>query len=114
MHDGSRPAVREAARSDGAGGPWRTALAGPESAEQFGGGLVGGAEAGAERVAGDRLPVLALVLSGSSPCEREQRLVPRVLRMVRSSRLGRLAGAAVRAGDEAGAAGGAARRGARS
>jgi hypothetical protein len=64
MHNGRRAAVREAARSGGAGGRWRTALAGPEPAEQLGGGLVGDAEAGAERVAGDRLPVLALVLIG--------------------------------------------------
>jgi hypothetical protein len=46
------------AGSGGACGPWREALVGAELAEQFGGGLVGDAEAGAERVGGDRLPVL--------------------------------------------------------
>jgi hypothetical protein len=44
--------------SGGARGSRRAALAGAELAEQFGGGLVGDAEAGAERVAGDRLAVL--------------------------------------------------------
>ena len=51
-------------------------LVGSELAEQFGGGLVGDAEAGAELVAGDRLAVLVLVLGGGPAREREQRLVP--------------------------------------
>ena len=54
----------------------RPALAGAELAQQLGGGLVGDAEAGAELVAGDRLPVLVLVLRGGPPRRRQERLVP--------------------------------------
>ncbi|HEX2744812.1 MAG TPA: hypothetical protein VHN16_10475, partial [Streptosporangiaceae bacterium] len=43
---------------------WQAFLAGAEVAQQVGGGLGGHAEAGAERVAGDGLPVLVLVLGG--------------------------------------------------
>jgi hypothetical protein len=43
---------------------------GSEVVEQIGGGLVGDAEAGAERVAGDRLAVLVLVLGGGAASER--------------------------------------------
>jgi len=50
--------------SGGAGGSRRLALVGAELAQQLGGGLVGDAEPGAQRVAGDRLAVLALVLGG--------------------------------------------------
>jgi hypothetical protein len=60
-------------------------LACAELAEQFGGGVVGDAEAGAERVAGDRLAVLVLVLGGGPAGEREQRLVPGVLGLVPAS-----------------------------
>jgi len=64
---GRRPALRrpgpparrgEAAGSGGAEGCRRLALARAELAQQFGGGLVEDAEAGAQRVAGDRLPLL--------------------------------------------------------
>jgi dTDP-glucose 4,6-dehydratase len=58
------------------------ALVGAELAEQFGGGLVGDAEAGAQLVAGDRLPALVLVLGSGPPCERKQRLAPGVLCLV--------------------------------
>jgi hypothetical protein len=51
-------------------------LVGAELAKQLGGGLVGDAEAGAERVAGDRLSVLFLVLGGGPACGGEERLVP--------------------------------------
>jgi hypothetical protein len=68
--------------SGGAGGSRRLALARAELAQQFGGGLVGHAEAGAQRVAGDRLPVPVLVLGGGPPRRREERLVPGVLRLV--------------------------------
>ena len=64
------------------GGSWRQALAGTELAQQLGGGLVGDAEAGAELVAGDRLPVLVLVLGGGPPRRREERLVPAALGLV--------------------------------
>jgi hypothetical protein len=45
-------------------GSRRAAFGGAELAQQLEGGLVGDAEAGARRVAGDRLPVLVLVLGG--------------------------------------------------
>jgi hypothetical protein len=60
-------------------------LVGSELAEQFGGGLVGDAEAGAERVAGDRLAMLVLVLGGGPAREGEQRLVPGALGLVPAS-----------------------------
>ena len=96
----------------GGAGIRRLALAGAELAEQFGGGLVGHAEPGAERVAGDRLAVLALVLGGSPPRGGKERLVPAVPGLLRGivyrgrpSRRGRLA---VPGGGGAGTAGGAA------
>ena len=58
--------------------PGSTALAGAELAQQLGGGLVGHAEPGAELVAGDRLPVLVLVLGGGPPRGGQERLVPAV------------------------------------
>jgi hypothetical protein len=82
---GSRPALRGprapagAGRQPGsgrAGGSRRQALARAELAQQLGGGLVRDAEPGAQRVAGDRLPLLVLVLGGGPPRRREQRLVP--------------------------------------
>ena len=54
-------------------------LVGSELAEQFGGGLVEDVEAGAERVAGDRLPVPLLVVSGGAAGCREEGLVLLVL-----------------------------------
>ena len=60
-------------------------LAGAELAQQVGGGLVGYAEAGAQRVPGDRLPVLVLVLGGGAARQREQGLVLGVLRRGRPS-----------------------------
>jgi hypothetical protein len=93
------------AGSGGAGGSGRLALAGAELAQQPGGGLVGDAEPGAERVAGDRLPVLVLVLGGGPPRGGQECLVPAVLRLVlvvldrgRPSLPGRLARSAVLAG----------------
>jgi hypothetical protein len=53
-------------RSGSPGGSQRLALARAELAQQLGDGLVGDAEAGAERVAGDRLPGLILVLGGAA------------------------------------------------
>ena len=78
--------------SGGAGDCRRQALTRAELAHQLRGGLVGHAEAGAERVAGDRLAVLVLVLGGGS----RQRGRP--------SRRGRLADGAVLACDQARAA----------
>ena len=69
--------ARWAAGSSGASGSRRVAVVGAELAEQFGGGLVGDAEAGAERVAGDRLPVPVLVLGGGPPRRCEHRGRPR-------------------------------------
>jgi hypothetical protein len=60
-------------------GSRRVASTRTELAEQFGGGLVRDAEAGAERVTGDRLPVRVLVLRGGPAREREQGLVLLVL-----------------------------------
>jgi hypothetical protein len=88
--------------SGGACGSWGAALVGTELAEQFGGGLVGDAEPGAQRVAGDRLPVLVLVLGGGTPRRREKCLVLLVLDWGRPSRRGRVAGTAVLAGDASG------------
>jgi hypothetical protein len=66
-----------------------------ELAEQFGSGLVGDAEAGAQRVAGDRLPVLVLVLGGGTARQREQRLAGVVLHRGRQrSGRGRVSGTA--------------------
>jgi hypothetical protein len=85
----------------------RAAFGGAELAQQLEGGLVGDAEAGAQRVAGDRLPVLVLVLGGGPAREREQGLVLIVRGRGWPSRRGQLAGTAVLAvGCWAGAEGG--------
>jgi hypothetical protein len=70
-------------------------VVGAELAEQVGGGLVGDAGAGAERIAVDGPPVLGLVLGGVPPGEREQGLV---LVRGRPSWRGRLAITAVLGG----------------
>jgi hypothetical protein len=72
-------------------------LAGPELAQQFGGGLVGDAEASAQRVAGDGL--LVLVLGGGPAREGEQGLVRLVLDRGRPSRRGQVIGSTVLTGD---------------
>jgi hypothetical protein len=59
-------------------GSWRAAFTGAELPQQAGGGPVGDAEPGAQRVAGDRLAVLVLVLGGAAG-RREQGLVLLVL-----------------------------------
>jgi hypothetical protein len=71
-------------------------------AQQFGGGLVGDTEPGAQRVAGDRLRVLVLVLGGGLAREGEQGLVLLVLDRGRPSRRGQVTGSAVLAGDAGG------------
>ena len=61
-------------------------MAGAQLAQQFGGGPVGDAEADAQRVAGNCLPVLVPV-PGSGPAGRhDECLVPAVLRLVPASR----------------------------
>ncbi len=78
-----------AGRHQGSGcarGSRRQALARAELAQQLGGSLIGHAEAGAQRVAGDRLPVLVLVLDGDPPRGYQERLVPAVLDLVPASR----------------------------
>jgi hypothetical protein len=87
---GSRPALRRPEAPTGAGkqpglggaGIRRAALADAEPTEQLEGDFIGDTEAGAERIASDRLPVLVLVLGGSPPRGGEERLVPAVLRLV--------------------------------
>jgi hypothetical protein len=84
------------------------AFVGAQLAHEFGGGLVGDAEAGAERVTGDGLPVLVLMLRGGTAGRREQGLVLRVLNWGRPSRRRQVTGTAVPAGDRPGSADGAA------
>jgi hypothetical protein len=91
--------------SGGACGSWRAALVGAELAEQFGGGLVGDAEAVAERVASDLLAVLVLVLGGGVAGCREEGLVLLVLDGGRPSWRGQVTGIAVLAGDSSGGPG---------